>query len=286
MTVDVQSILQSWSAPLGLDVALCLAAFLYMRGWLHLREVFPKVFPAWRLAAFLAGIASIWIAIGSPVDAFDELSLTVHMIQHLLLMAIAPLLILLGAPALPLLHGLPQSLARGVVGPILRWGPAKWFGRAITSPAIAWLVAALTLLVWHIPAVFDLTLRLDSLHKFEHATFFAAGLIFWWPVIQPWPSTARGPRWAIPLYLFAATLPCDALSGFLVFCDRVVYSSYLSAPRVFKMSPLQDQECAAALMWVCVTIIFLVPAVIVTMQILSPHRARPSQEPFAARLVQ
>jgi putative membrane protein len=129
-------------------------------------------------------------------------------------------------------------------------------------------------------------LRLDSLHKFEHATFFAAGLIFWWPVIQPWPSTARGPRWAIPLYLFAATLPCDALSGFLVFCDRVAYSSYLSAPRVFKMSPLQDQECAAALMWVCVTIIFLVPAVIVTMQILSPHRARPSQEPFAARLVQ
>jgi len=74
------------------------------------------------------------------------------------------------------------------------------------------------------------------------------------------------------LYLFFATLPCDALSGFLVFCDRVVYSSYLSAPRLFGISALQDQECAAALMWTCVTIIFLVPAVIVTLDILSPQK--------------
>jgi cytochrome c oxidase assembly factor CtaG len=73
-------------------------------------------------------------------------------------------------------------------------------------------------------------------------------------------------------------LPCDVLSAFLAFCDRVVYSSYLSAPRLFAISALQDQECAAALMWTCVTIILLVPAVVVTIQILSPERSHLPEE--------
>jgi putative membrane protein len=126
--------------------------------------------------------------------------------------------------------------------------------------------------------VFELALRWDWLHVLEHTSFFGTGLLFWWPVIQPWPSTARFPRWSVPLYLFGATLPCDALSAFLVFCDRVVYPSYLSAPRYFAMSPLEDQQCAAALMWTSITIIFLVPAVIVTLGILSPKRAGLSDE--------
>jgi putative membrane protein len=196
-------------------------------------------------------------------------------------MAIAPPLILLGAPTLPLLQGLSQFLARKVVGPFLRWRVVKWLGHAITNPAICWFAATISLIVWHIPAVFDLALRSDSLHKFEHICFFATGLLFWWPVVQPWPSVARWPRWSIPLYLFCATLPCDVLSGFLAFCDRVVYSAYLSAPRIVGMSPLQDQQCAAAVMWVAVTIIFLIPAIVVTLHILSPQKNHPAQDSFA-----
>src|ERR1700751_6156510 len=184
-------------------------------------------------------------------------------------MGVAPPLILLGAPALPLLQGLPESLAHKVVGPILRWVPVRRFGHLITNPALCWLAATLALIGWHVPRVFELALRWDWLHNLEHICFFGTGLLFWWPVVQPWPSIARWPRWSIPLYLFCATLPCDALSAFLAFCDRVVYSAYLSAPRLFGFSPLQDQQCAAALMWVSVTLIFLVPAIVVTMQILS-----------------
>jgi len=77
------------------------------------------------------------------------------------------------------------------------------------------------------------------------------------------------------LYLFLATLPCDALSAFLAFCDRVVYSSYLTGPRPFNISPLQDQECAGALVWACATFAYLIPAVVVTIQILSPPRMEP-----------
>ncbi len=272
MTAEFQSVFQSWSAPLGVPISLCLAALVYARGWLLLRSAFPGLISAGRLAAFFAGIVCVWAAVGSPLAAFDDVSLTVHMVQHLLLMAVAPPLILLGAPALPMLRGLPQWMARSVVGPFVRWRLVKSLGRFLTNPSICWLAATLALIVWHIPAVFELALRWDWLHEVEHACFLGSGLLFWWPVVQPWPSVPRWPRWSVPLYLFCATLPCDALSGFLAFCDRVVYASYLSAPRAFELSPLHDQEWAATLMWVSVTIIFLVPATLVTIGILSTPR--------------
>ena len=280
MSTDIQAILRSWSNPLGVDLALCVTALIYARGWYRLRSSFPRLISLWRLEAFFGGIISVWIAIGSPLNALDDASLTVHMLQHLLLMSIAPPLILLGAPQLPLLHGLPQFFARDIVSPILRWNPVKQLGHRISDPTICWLAAAFTLVGWHIPAIFELALRWSWLHELEHASFLGAGLLFWWPVIQPWPSVARWPRWSIPLYLFCATLPCDALSAFLVFCDRVVYRSYLSAPRVFALSPLADQQCAAALMWVSVTIILAVPAIVVTMRILAPQQSRAPQRSF------
>src|SRR5271163_3356970 len=245
-----------------------------------MRAAFPNLLSLWRLAAFFCGIIFVWIAIGSPLNAFDDASLTVHMLQHLFLMSVAPPLILLGAPQLPLLHGLPQPFARGVVSPILRWSSVKRLGNLIANPAFGWFAAAIALIGWHVPAVFELALRWNWLHELEHASFVGAGLLFWWPVIQPWPSVARWPRWSIPLYLFCATLPCDALSAFLVFCDRVVYSTYLSAPRLFAWSALEDQQCAAALMWVSVTILLVVPAVIVTVQILAPQGSVVPPEQF------
>jgi putative membrane protein len=283
MISNAQAVFESWSAPVAVDASLCGAAVVYARGWNRLRIVCELQFPFWRLTAFLAGVITLWVAIGSPLEALDDASLTVHMVQHLLLAAIAPPLLLLGAPELPLLRGLPQSLARGVVSPFLRLPFTRKFGRLLSNPAICWLVPTFVLIGWHMPAVFELALRWDSLHKLEHASFLGAGLMFWWPVIQPWPSTPRWPRWAMPLYLFSATLPCDALSGFLSFCDRVVYPSYISAPGVFGLSPLEDQECAAALMWVAVTFIFLVPAFLVTLKILSPDKSDLPDDPAAQR---
>jgi len=269
MTPDAQVILESWSAPIGVNVSLCLAALAYTKGWLHLHKVFPNLISAWRLAAFFAGIVSLWIAIGSPVEAFDDVSFSVHMVQHLLLMAVAPPLILLGAPTLPLLRGLPRPIAHGAVGRLLRWPPLQWLGHLLANPAICWIAAAVALIAWHIPAAFELALRSDSWHEVEHGCFFASSLLFWWPVIQPFPSVARWPGWSIPLYLFLGTLPGGVLGAFLTFCDRVLYASYGSAPKIFHMSPLEDQVFAGALMWVFGTFVYTVPAVILTVQFLS-----------------
>jgi putative membrane protein len=263
------SALESWSLPIPVTVALLLAAFVYLRGWLHLRRTVADPIPAWRTAAFCGGIVSVWIAIASPLSALDEELLSVHMAQHLLLMTVAPPLLWLGAPALPLLHGLPQSFSRRVVGPILRSPAVQWIGRVVTEPLFCWLTAILVLLGWHLPAAYSLALESPLLHEIEHASFLAGGLLFWWPVIAPWPSVARYSGWSIVVYLFLATLPCDALSAYLAFCDRVVYSSYLREPRHFNFSSLQDQQFAGALMWVFVTFAYLIPAVLLTLKLLS-----------------
>jgi len=258
--------------PILLMLALMVSALVYLRGWYRLQNALPNVLSVWRLAAFMGGLVSLWAAAGSPLAGMDHDLLTAHMAQHLLLMTVAAPLIVLGAPAITLLHGLPQPFVRGTLGPLLRYPPVHGFGRMVAHPAFCWLVATSVVIGWHVPALFELGMRSARWHEFEHACFFTAGLLFWWPVVQPWPSLARWPRWYVPLYLFLATLPCDALSAFLTFCGRVVYPHYLAAHRLFDISPLGDQECAGALMWVCVTFAYLVPAAVVTIQMLLPRR--------------
>jgi cytochrome c oxidase assembly factor CtaG len=214
------------------------------------------------------------MAVGSPVAVLDAQLLTAHMIQHLLLMTFAAPLILLGLPVMPLLHGLPQQFAQMVVGPLFRWPPVKRLGRMLGRPVFSWLVATTTLVGWHVPAIFTLALQSGAWHAFEQANFLVAGLLFWWPVVQPWPNAPAEPRWSILLYLFLATLPCDILSAFLVFSERVAYPVYLSASRQSDLSVLTDQQCAGALMWTCVTFVYLVPAAILSTRLLAPRNSR------------
>ncbi len=273
--------MHDWSFPIPLTMFLALVVFCYVRGWTHLRKAFPRIITLGHMAAFMGGIFSIWVAVASPLAALDDELLTVHMVQHLLLMAVAPPLILLGRPALSLLHGLPKRFVQGIVGPFLRWAPVRQLEKIITRPVFCWIAATMTVIGWHLPTAFALGLHSAAWHEIQHASFLMAGLLFWWPVIRPWPSISRSPQWSLPLYLFLATLPCDALSAFLTFCGRVVYPSYLLAPRSFEISALQDQEWAGVLMWVCITFIYMAPALALTVRILSPA-APPGNSPAVA----
>lgn len=274
MPPNPNSALESWSIPYWTTLAILLTVFVYIRGWLRLRHTFPNLITTTQLAVFIAGLFSLWVAVGSPLETFDDLLLSAHMVQHLLLMIAAPPLILLGAPALPLLHGLPKPIIHGAAGPLLRWPPVQGVGHFLTEPVFCWLAATVALVAWHIPAAFELALRSDAWHIFEHACFFFTSLLFWWPVIQPWPSVARWPRTLIPLYLFLAMLPGGVLSAFLTFSDRILYPSYAAAPRLFAITPLGDQIFAGILMWVFGTFVYLIPAVLILIQVLSLSDAR------------
>ena len=251
-------------------VALVFLSFIYVRGWRRLQRRSANVIPAWRLASILFGMFLVWGALGSPLVAYDHDLLTVHMIQHLLLMTFAPALILLGEPLLALWHGLPRS-EKVLLGRLFQRRLAQRFVWTVSLPAWCWTVSALTLIGWHVPALFTLGMHSEVWHSVEQASFLGAGFLFWIPVIQPWPGLSKGPQWSTLLYLFLATLPCDILSGFLVFSDRVAYPLYFSTPRHFGFSALEDQQCAAALMWTCVTMVYLVPAAILSTRLLSPR---------------
>jgi putative membrane protein len=251
-------------------ITLLIAACAYLLGWVRLRLTSQTSIPAWRAASFFSGLFLVWVASASSLAAYDHSLLTAHMIKHLLLMTIAPALILLGEPLRVSWIAMPP-FARPVFRRMLLRPSIRRLARVMTNPVLCWAVSAMTLLAWHLPALFTLGMSSESWHGTEQISFFFAGLLFWCPVIQPWPSPLAAPRWSMLLYLFLATLPCDILSGFLAFSDRVVYPMYLSAPRLFGLSVLEDQQCAAALMWTCITFVYIVPAVIICWKQLAPR---------------
>jgi putative membrane protein len=270
MSPAAEAVLQSWSFPLYVTAINIFAVLVYLRGWRALRVAMPRRFTPWRLISFVGGIAALEIALASPIDTFDPFLLTTHMLQHMLLMMIVPPLILLGDPAIPSLHGLPLWASRDVLGKVLSWSPMQRLGRRLTHPAMAWLLMALAMLGWHIPAAYDFALRSNGWHEVEHACFLVASLLFWWPVVQPWPSHAQWPRWTIPLYLLLADFVNSLLSAFLAFSDRVLYPWYAAVPRLGGISAQGDQAAAGVSMWVIGSFAFLIPAVIITTRLLSP----------------
>ena len=256
-----------WPFPLAITSTLAVTAWVYLRGWLALRSAFPKLIAVWRLAAFMSGLVLVGIVVGSPLATLDHQLLTIHMVKHLLLMTIAAPLILAGAPVFPLVCGLPKLFIKRYppIGSLL----TRWL-RCVRHPALCWLAGTVAVIGWHLPVAFQLGMRSYGMHILEDLSFLVAGLLFWWPIVQTPLSVAMSPLWSMALYLFLAALPCDVLSAFLVFCNRLVYPFYLSTPQRFSLAPYADQECAGALMWVWVTFAYVIPAVVITVRMLSP----------------
>jgi putative membrane protein len=229
----------------------------------------------------MSGLMLVWAALLSPLATLDHQSLTIHMMKHLLLMTVAAPLILAGTPMFPLACGLPKLFIRNW-RPLARV-PGRWFETYLRHPVLCWLVGTAAVIGWHLPRAFQAGMRSHPVHILEDVSFLMAGLLFWSPVVQSSTSAAKSHRWSMAVYLFLATLPCDILSAFFVFCNRLIYPFYLSAPHLFSLPPLADQECAGALMWVWVTFAYLIPAVAITLQILSPRNTRSQASIQAAR---
>lgn len=271
------NILAAWSFPPLPLIALTITLLLYLRGWRAAHRTRPAELPPWRAVCFTAGIASLWIALASPIDALDDFLLAAHMIQHFILMSIAPPLIVLGAPTVPLLRGLPKAF-RVVLRPLFRLRWLRHLARFFIHPVVAWLLMNIAYLGWHVPAAFELTFRSEAIHQSEHACFFFTSVAFWWVVLAPWPTRRAWPRWTVIPYLLSADVLNTILSATLAFSGRVLYPSYLGAQRISSLTPLQDQIAAGAEMWVLNSLVFLAPAVVLTVSMLSPRRLQQVSE--------
>jgi len=267
-----KSFILAWVFPRAAALALEISAIIYWRGWLRIRRTRPAIFPPWRLVCFLSGIASIVVAIASPLDALSDQLLVAHMVQHYILMSIAPPLIVLSAPVVPMLRGLPRWFVRPVLGPLIRTIWLRRFFKLLVTPRVAWVLMNAAYIGWHIPSSYEFALAYWQWHIVEHACFFVTSVLFWWPIIEPWPSHFSGSRWLLLPYLLGADVINTAISALLCFSGRVLYPTYATQSRLFAITPLADQAAAGAFMWVLGSIVFLIPAMYITLKLLSPRK--------------
>jgi cytochrome c oxidase assembly factor CtaG len=199
--------------------------------------------------------------------------LQVHMLQHVLLMMVAPPLLWLGWPLAPILLGLPRSLAHPIAR-IFAVSWVKWTARTLCHPVSAWLAFAAVMWGWHIPASYELALRSGAWHHVEHASFLAAALLFWRNVVEPWPSASAWPRWSMIPYLALADVQNTALCALLTFSDRVWYKTYALLPRPFGLSPLEDQATAGTIMWILGSAVLLAAVGCIVRELLVPGQGQ------------
>jgi cytochrome c oxidase assembly factor CtaG len=159
-----------------------------------------------------------------------------------------------------------------VLGPLIRQRSLRRLGHFVTTPVVAWLAMNLLFLGWHIPAAYDFALRHERWHDFEHICFLGSSILFWWPIIRPWPSHTRAHGWYLIFYLVLADIVNTALSAFIAFCGRPIYTYYLAQLNPFGISPMDDQVAGAVIMWVVGSLVFLIPVVGITFHLLQPQR--------------
>ncbi|MBV9424131.1 MAG: cytochrome c oxidase assembly protein, partial [Solirubrobacterales bacterium] len=200
--------------------------------------------PARRTASFLAGVACAVVALQSGIDAYDDQLLSVHMVQHMLLLLVAPLLVLGGRPVILALRALPPARRRGFVRALERT-------RAYTGPLQTLVVFGAVIVLTHLPSFYEATLRHPALHYTEHALYLTAGLLMWSPLLDgdPAPRHRLGGLGRFG-YLIAAMLPMAVVGAYLNRHAALVYPSYGPPARSLGLSALDDQGQAGAIMWV------------------------------------
>ena len=251
--------------PLGAPFVVCIAlALVYAqggRGRRHDRR---------RAAAFYGGVAAAVLALDTPIDAYADRLFSVHMLQHVLLLTVVPPLLVLGRPWPRLWQPFPVSIRRAGARLLSAGAP-------LARLDVALVLLAADLGAWHVPALYDATLRSDLVHQLEHLSFVLVGILFWAPVLGTPPLRARLDGAQRFVYLVLAMVPGWILAIVLAFARTPLYSYTALQRRPGGISALADQQLAAGVMWVPGSLVYTVAACWALYSWLDPagsHRAR------------
>jgi cytochrome c oxidase assembly factor CtaG len=204
---------------------------------------------------FYAGLAVLLLAVDSPIDYWADYYFFVHMIEHILIMFFAPILIVAGAPWLPVIHGLPVKVRRVVGRAVLlgAWArPLRAVGRFMTSGAVAIVAFDVVMVIWHVPAMYDLAENNQYVHIWlMHSSFFVSGVFFWLQIIPSYPIKPKlGTAGQIFAIISTNVLMFVLAMALSIFTASSWYSVYNNLPTV-TLSPFADQQIGAAILWVC-----------------------------------
>jgi cytochrome c oxidase assembly factor CtaG len=228
----------------------------------------------WHATAFWLGLAAVVAAVDTPLDTLAQTSFAAHMAQHVLLIAVAPPLLVASAPWMRLWQPLPLAFRRRVARTVALSPRTAWLRRtahALAHPLCAWSLASATLVVWHVPALYDLTLRNDTVHQLEHLLFFGTALLFWGAVLDSPPFHSRLDWPWRAAFVTAGMLVGWVLSVVLAFARSPVYAVYASEPhRPGGLTALADQAIAAGVMWVPGSLAYSIAIIVFAYRWLAP----------------
>lgn len=209
-----------------------------------------------QVALYTSGVVLLALALLSPLDVVSDDLFSAHMVQHLLLISVAAPLLVLGAPGVAWLWVLPRSW-RSALGHW--WGLRRGARGALALlgiPAVAWMLHALALAVWHVPAMYDLALANEGVHAAEHLSFLLTACLFWWLVL-PGPGGRRLGYGAGVLYVTAMAAVMGVYGAVLTFAAHPWYGGYAGRTAAWGLTPLADQQLAGLIMWIPTSVIYL-----------------------------
>jgi putative membrane protein len=227
----------SWTLDPGPIALMALALVLYVQRWRHARaQGGARAAPGWRLACFVAGIAGVAVALVSPVDRLGEQAFSMHMVQHVLLLDLAPIALVCG-------------LTKVILRPVTRRLQAlEHAAGPLGHPLFAVCLYVAVMWVWHIPRLYDAALQHSGVHALEHTCFFWAGALYWWHLLSPIRSRKRLGGMGPVLYMASTKLFVGILGIAITFAPASFYAYYRHRASIWGLDASSDQAIAGAVM--------------------------------------
>jgi putative membrane protein len=247
----------SWTFDWTALVWVVVLVVLYALGWRRARLSERHRPPAWRLLLFAGGIVTILVALVSPLDSLGDQLMVMHMVQHILLLDIAPILLILG---------LTKVLLRPVTRRLQTVERRAGF---LAHPVFAVIFYAAVLWFWHVPALYDQAQGNGLIHATEHTMFFLAGSLYWWHVLSPIRNRRRLAGLGPVAYMAGGKLLVGLLGVALAFAPSVIYPFYAHQPSYWGITPLEDQMMAGLVMALEQSIVMGIALVVLFVQMLN-----------------
>ena len=238
-----------------------MVAGLYIAGWIRHQPRAAVV--TWKHLSFFAGLIALLIALQSPLDAAADHSFAMHQIQHLLLGAIGPILLMLATPHTLLIAGMPRAVRNWILAPILTSSTIRLIFGFFAHPVLATFIGIAVLMFWHVPQFHDLAVLDEGVHYAMHWTFLLSGLFFFWRMLDPRPPPV-GASYSARIVMSLASIAASApLGAYFALKSSVLYTAYDIKGRLEGLEALQDEALGGLIMWVPGGVILAVPMLIV-----------------------
>jgi putative membrane protein len=248
--LEASEVMTWWSWEPVVVALLAITAVLYAVGMARMGQI-----RAWQAVSFFCGWAALVIALVSPLDALGAILFSAHMAQHEVLMIVAAPLLVLGRPLVAMLWAMPRSWRI----PIANAAQSKPFAgawRFITAPLVAVVLHAIALWVWHLPSLYQATLRSDFIHSMQHLSFVLTAALFWWALVHG--RYGRLGYGAAVFYVFITSMHSGALGALLTLSPNLWYPIYGKTTAAWGLDAIEDQQLAGLIMWIPAGVIFLV----------------------------